>query len=81
MNNPFNNVDTKVSEIPLQKSQGGVIKKKGAGRPRRPNMACYLIRMDKSLHAQLSRYATDMGLNKSAVISQAVRTYINSSSI
>lgn len=79
MSNPFGNIDTKKSEIPLQKNVEGVIQKKQAGRPKRPNMARYLIKMDKTLHAQLSEYANEQGLNKSAVISQAVRTFITSS--
>lgn len=77
MSNPFGNIDTNKSKIPLQKNVDGVIKKKKAGRPRRPNMERYLIKMDKTLHAQLTQYANEQGLNKSAVISQAVRAFIS----
>lgn len=77
MSNPFVNIDTKKSEIPLQQNVGGVIKQKQAGRPRRPNMGRYLIKMDKTLHAQLVHYANEHGVNKSSVISQAVRTLLN----
>jgi hypothetical protein len=76
MSNPFGSIDTKITSIPLQKKIDGVIKRKKAGRPRRPNMERYLIKMDRSLHAQLSRYADENGLNKSAVISQAVHAFI-----
>lgn len=79
MSNPFGNIDTNKSKIPLQKNVDGVIQKKKAGRPRRPNMERYLIKMDKTLHAQLVEYANSQGMNKSAVISQAVRTLITSS--
>ena len=78
MSNPFGNIDTDKSKIPLQKNVNGVIQKKKAGRPRRPNMERYLIKMDKALHAQLVEYANSQGMNKSAVISQAVRTLITS---
>lgn len=79
MSNPFGNIDAKKSDIPLQKNVDGIIQKKKAGRPRRPNMGRYLIKMDKTLHAQLTQYANEQGLNKSAVISQAVRTFITDS--
>jgi len=79
MSNPFGNIDTNKSKIPLQKNVAGVIQKKKAGRPRRPNMERYLIKMDKALHSQLVEYANSQGMNKSAVISQAVRTLITSS--
>ena len=76
MNNPFGSIDTKKRKISLQKKVDGVIKKKKAGRPRRPNMERYIIKMDKTLHAQLVQYVNEHGLNKSAVISQAVRAFI-----
>ena len=79
MSNPFGNIDATKSKIPLQKNVNGVIKKKKAGRPKRPNMGRYLIKMDKTLHVQLAQYADEQGLNKSAVISQAVRTFITNS--
>ena len=76
MNNPFGNIDTSKTRIPLQKNKDGVVEKKKPGRPRRPNMGCYLIKMDKTLHAQLAQFANEYGINKSAVISQAVRAFI-----
>jgi hypothetical protein len=77
MSNPFSNIDTKKSHIPLQKNVNGSIEKKKAGRPQRPNMERYIIKMDKSLHAQLIQYANSQGINKSAAITQAVRKLIS----
>ena len=79
MSDFFGNIDTTKAKIPLQKNEGEVVRKKKSGRPRRPNMERYIIKMDKSLHARLVHYANEHGLNKSAVISQAVRTFIVSS--
>ena len=76
MSNPFSNIDTNQSNIPLQKNVNGSIEKKKAGRPNRPNMERYIIKMDKSLHAKLVQYANSQGINKSAVLTQAVRNLI-----
>ena len=78
MNNPFVDIDNKKSKIPLQKKVDGLVKKKQAGRPRKPNMKSYLIKMDKIIHSQLAKYANKQGMNKSAVITQAVLNLINS---
>ena len=79
MNNPFSDIDTNKTRVPLQKNEEGVIRKKKAGRPRRPNMARYLIKMDKTLHAQLAQFAGEYGMNKSAIIAQAVRDFMKTS--
>ena len=79
MSNPFSDIDTNKTKIPLQKSVDGIIKKKKAGRPRRPNMGRYIFKMDKSLHAQLVQFSDEHGMNKSAVASQAVRAFITPS--
>ncbi len=42
------------------------------------NMKSYLIKMDKIIHSQLAKYANKQGMNKSAVITQAVLNLINS---
>ena len=76
MSDFFGNIDAPKTKIPLQKHEGGVVRNKKAGRPRRPNMERYIIKMDKALHAHLVHYANEHGLNKSAVISQAVRAFI-----
>ena len=60
MSDFFGNIDTTKAKIPLQKNEGGVVRKKKSGRPRRPNMERYIIKMDKSLHARLVHYANSM---------------------
>ena len=79
MDNPFGNIDTDKAKIPLQKREEGVVKKKKVGRPKRPNMVPYLIKMDKALHARLVQFAQEYGMNKSAVITKAVRDLMDSS--
>ena len=74
MDHPFKDINEKGS-TPLQKSQGRVVARKGSGRPARPNMESFSIRMDKNLHAQLSQDAASMDLSKSAFISRAVQIY------
>lgn len=76
MNDFFSHVDTPATKLPLQKKEGGIVQRKKAGRPRRPNMARYLIKMDRALHARLAHYADTHGLNKSAVITQAVHAFL-----
>ena len=76
MINPFENIHKKNNEVSLQQAsftntQKIVVKKKKAGRPRKPNMDVFQIRMDKSLHAKLNRYALKRG-GPSAVIADAV---------
>lgn len=77
MSNLFASIDTEKSETPLQKKVDGKVIKKRAGRPKRPNMERYIIKMDKALHGQLVAFANEQGMNKSAVITQAVRTLIS----
>jgi len=80
MSNPFSNVDVDKAKIPLQQSKNGKIIKKKAGRPKSPNMQSYLIKMDKGLHRQISNFATNLHINKSAAISMAVRELLKKKS-
>ncbi len=81
MKNPFKNIDTKGNKVPMQKKVGNSIVKKGAGRPVKPNMGKYLIKMDKVLHNKLLMHANSKGLNKSAVITVAVSEYLSNNLI
>ncbi len=81
MKNPFQNIDVKENKISVQKKVGSNIVKKGAGRPKKPNMGKYLIKMDKVLHSELTKYAESIGLNKSAVITTAILQYLQNNDI
>ena len=76
--NPFQNINKTQASIPLQEQREGLIIKKKAGRPLRPNMGKYLIKMDKALHRKLADYAEALGTSNSFVISQALRQYFSS---
>ncbi len=79
--NPFSNIDVSKAKVPLQEKKEGKIIRKKAGRPKRPNMQSYLIKMDKGLHKQISDFAADSEMNKSAVISMAIKDFLKRDSI
>lgn len=75
--NPFDNINKVEVHIPLQKRDGGTIKKKKAGRPKTPNMKYFMFRVDKVLHAKLVEFARVKHTNKSSVLAQALKEYMN----
>lgn len=76
-NNPFQNINQKQASISLQEHCEQAIVRKKIGRPLRPNMSKYLIKMDKGLHAKLSKYAEELGVSNSFIISKALKEFFS----
>lgn len=76
-NNPFQNINQKQASISLQEHCEQAIVRKKIGRPIRPNMGKYLIKMDKGLHTKLSKYAEELGINNSFIISKALKEFFS----
>ena len=75
--NPFENINIKAAKIGLQKVTKGAVRKASRGRPPRPNVSNFLIRLDRGLHAKVRSEATKMDCSNSFVISQALRKYFS----
>ena len=76
MMNPYE-IIKRTQTAPLQEEVGKKISTKKAGRPKKPNMGKYLIKMDKILHKKLMNRAEEMGCSRSFIISQALRSHLN----
>ena len=70
--NPFENMNQKVNEVPLQKNEGDSVVRKKAGRPKKPNSEKLQIRQDASILARMRREAEMQGVNIGAMYTQAV---------
>ena len=68
-------VDTPQNATPRQNDQDTLISKRKAGRPTKPNMKRYDLKLDAGIHAQLLRYAASTFSSKSAVVNQALREF------
>lgn len=74
----FENIQKKIA-VPLQEqSEQGVAPKK-AGRPPRPNMERVVVRLDKSMHADIRKFALQAGVTKSSVVSMAIKNFLSKS--
>ena len=73
--NSFQNINIKEAEISLQQISGNTVISKKKGRPQRPNMKKYLIKLDTVLNTQVTDEAAKLGTSRSFVISQALRQY------
>ena len=56
-------------------SADGVIKR-GRGRPKKPNMKQFTIRMEASIHNNLKEYASNSGENTSSIIQRVIREFL-----
>lgn len=74
MNNPFENLKDRHFD-PLQIRDEYVVAKPMRGRPRKPNMKKYMIKMDMSLHKQLVKRAEEKGCSRSCIIAESLRSY------
>lgn len=73
--NPFQNIKVRSSEIAMQQVSDNTVVKKKRGRPARPNMKEYLIKLDIALNEQTVREAERLGTSKSFIIAQGLRMY------
>lgn len=67
---------TKKAVAPLQETKKGAVKKRSKGRPTRPNMKRYTIKMDINLHERISIMSEKIGTSISFLINQSVRAYL-----
>jgi hypothetical protein len=74
MSNPFWNLPA--GRVPLQKKEGGEVKKKKAGRPRLDNMVSSKYRIDKGLEARFSVCLRKNHTSKSVVFAQLIKEYL-----
>ncbi len=73
--NPFQNIKNSASRIAIQQEINNTITKKGRGRPPRPNMGKFLIKLDKILHKKIEKKAAMLGTSNSFIIAEALRFY------
>ena len=58
----------------------GEVSKQRIGRPKKPNMKQFTIRMEASVHSSLKDYAARTGEGTSSIIQRVVREYLKRSS-
>ena len=72
----FENIKAKKDHLAkLQEATQKGITKRRKGRPRRPNMHTYCIKMDKALHAKVTQKAQQLHTTNSFIISYALRKF------
>jgi hypothetical protein len=74
--NPFEEIDRAKADIPLQQVVGDKVAKRNAGRPPRPNMVRKLIKVGKTLYAQISALAQKNDTTIASLISQGLRKVV-----
>ena len=81
MKNPFAKINASDAAIKMQEFRENKVLIKGRGRPRRPNMRKYLIKMDVVLQSQVTKKAEYLGYSNSFFIPEAVSNYHESDSL
>ena len=71
----FGNLDKKIERPALQKVTNGVVVKKKAGRPRKPNLIKKDFKIDKGIHAKLVEHASSTFSDKSSVVNRVLAEY------
>ncbi len=73
----FGNINKSINTISLQKREGQKVVKKKAGRPRKPHMKVFQIRLNKVLFAHLKNFCENEHQGISSTIAHAVKQYLN----
>ena len=77
--NPLFELDKKRLKVSLQEQDGDKVEAKKRGRPAKPNMVRFVIKMDETLKNNLAQYARTQGVPMSSVISIAIRRLLSDS--
>ena len=77
--NPFSQIDRAKGDIALQKVTETGVAKRTVGRPARPNMVRKLIKVDKTLYAQVAALAAKDDTTIAYLISKGLRIVLKDS--